>query len=91
MSIDRRSVELALDEIRPSFVYEGGDLRLMNITEDGIVEVALTGACHGCGMSLMHVKMGVERFLREVVPEVKAVRAIEIVESSHSGSPQYCH
>ncbi len=61
MEIDRRSVELALDEIRPSFLLEGGDIRLVNITEDGVVEVSLSGACDGCGMSLMHIKMGVER------------------------------
>jgi Fe-S cluster biogenesis protein NfuA len=77
MTIDRRSVEIALDELRPSFLMEGGDLRLVNITDDGVVEVALSGACNGCGMSLMHVKMGVERWLKEMVPEVREVVAVE--------------
>lgn len=77
MEIDRRSVELALDEIRPSFMVEGGDIRLMSISDDGVVEVALSGACHGCGMSMMHIKMGVERWLKEMVPGVSEVVAVE--------------
>jgi len=78
MEIDRRSVELALDELRPSFNLEGGDLRLVSISEDGVVEVALSGACHGCGMSVMHLKMGVERWLRQMVPGVTEVVASEL-------------
>ncbi len=77
MEIDRRSVELALDEIRPSFLMEGGDLRLINISDDGVVEIALSGACHGCGMSLMHIKMGVERWLKQMVPGVTEVVSSE--------------
>lgn len=77
MEIDRRSVEIALDQIRPSFMMEGGDIRLIEIHDDGVIEVALSGACHGCGMSLMHVKMGVERWLREMVPGVTEVVASE--------------
>lgn len=78
MDIDRRSVELALEEIRPSFMMEGGDIRLLDISEEGVVEVALSGACHGCGMSLMHIKMGVERWLMQMVPGVKEVIACEL-------------
>jgi Fe-S cluster biogenesis protein NfuA len=77
MEIDRRSVELALEEIRPSFMIEGGDIRLLGISDDGIVEVALSGSCHGCGMSLMHIKMGVERWLKQMVPGVTEVVANE--------------
>lgn len=54
-------------------MMDGGDIRLLNITDDGVVEVALTGACHGCGMSVQHVKMGVERWLKEMVPGVTEV------------------
>ena len=77
MEIDRRSVELALEEIRPSFMIEGGDIRLLGISEEGVVEVALSGACNGCGMSLMHIKMGVERWLKQMVPGVTEVVSSE--------------
>lgn len=77
MEIDRRSVEIALEQIRPSFMMEGGDIRLLSISDDGVVEVALSGACNGCGMSLMHVKMGVERWLKEMVPGVTEVVAAD--------------
>ena len=73
MSIDRRSVEIALDQLRPSFNIEGGDIRLIDVKEEGIVEVGLSGACHGCGMATMHIKMGVESYLMENVPGVTEV------------------
>ncbi|MBM3329109.1 MAG: NifU family protein [Calditrichaeota bacterium] len=73
MEVDRRSVEIALDQLRPSFYMEGGDIRLLEIHPGGVVEVALSGACHGCGMSLMHIKMGVEQYLRQMVPGVTEV------------------
>jgi len=59
-------------------MMEGGDIRLLDISEEGVVEVALSGACHGCGMSLMHIKMGVERWLMQMVPGVKEVIACEL-------------
>lgn len=71
--IDRRSVELALEELRPAFYLEGGDIRLVEIYPDGTVEVALSGACHGCGFSVMHIKYGVEQYLKEMVPGIKEV------------------
>jgi len=77
MEIDLRSIELALEEIRPSFMMEGGDIRLIGVSEEGVVEVQLSGACHGCGMSMMHIKMGVERWLKQMVPGVTEVVASE--------------
>jgi len=77
LEIDLRSIELALEEIRPSFMLEGGDIRLLGVSEEGVVEVALSGACHGCGMSMMHIKMGVERWLKQMVPGVTEVVASE--------------
>ena len=71
--IDRKSVELALDEIRPAFYLEGGDIRLVDIHPDGTVEIALSGACKGCGFSLLHIKQGVEQYLRMMIPEIKEV------------------
>jgi len=75
--VDRRSVEIALEQLRPSFLMEGGDIRLVDVSDDGVVEVALAGACHGCGMSIMHLKMGVEQYLKQMVPWVKEVVANE--------------
>ena len=73
MSIDRRSVEIAIDQLRPSFNIDGGDITLIDVREEGIVEIALSGACHGCGLSTMHIKMGVEQFLKQNVPGVTEV------------------
>ena len=71
----RESVEKALQKIRPSLQADGGDIELIDI-QDGVVKVKLTGACGGCPMSQMTLKMGVERVLKEVVPEVKGVEAV---------------
>ncbi len=71
--LDRRSVEIALEQLRPSFNIEGGDIQLIDVREDGTVEVSLSGACHGCSMSVMHLKMGVEQYLKQMVPGVKEV------------------
>ncbi|MFN3820865.1 MAG: NifU family protein [bacterium] len=71
--IDRRSVELALDEIRPAFYLDGGDIRLVDIHPDGTVEIALSGTCQGCGFSILHIKHGVEQYLRMMIPEIKEV------------------
>ncbi len=75
--VDRRSVEIALEDLRPSFKMEGGDIQLIDVREDGTVEVSLSGACHGCSMSLQHIKMGVEQHLKQMVPGVKEVIANE--------------
>jgi Fe-S cluster biogenesis protein NfuA len=71
----RESVEKALQKIRPALQADGGDIELIDI-QDGMVKVKLTGACSGCPMSQMTLKMGVERALKEAVPEVKGVEAI---------------
>lgn len=71
----RESVEKALQKIRPALQADGGDIELIGI-QDGMVKVRLTGACAGCPMSQMTLKMGVERALKEAVPEVKGVEAI---------------
>ena len=71
----RENVEKALQKIRPALQADGGDIELVDIRE-GVVRVKLTGACGDCPMSQMTLKMGVERALREEVPEVKGVEAI---------------
>ncbi len=77
MALDRISVERAIEQIRPSFTMEGGDIKLIDVHDDGVVEVSLTGVCHGCAMSIMHLKMGVEQYLKQMVPGVTEVVAKE--------------
>lgn len=69
-------VEVALNKIRPALQADGGDLELVDVTDDGRVTVRLTGACGSCPMSQMTLKMGVEQRLREEVPEVSVVEAL---------------
>jgi Fe-S cluster biogenesis protein NfuA len=65
-------VKLALEKIRPALQADGGDVELVSV-KDGIVTVKLKGACGGCPMSQMTLKKGIERVLKEQVPEVKSV------------------
>lgn len=71
----REKIEAVLNQIRPNLVRDGGNVELVDAT-DGIVKVRLTGACGGCPMASMTLKHGVERVLKERVPEVKEVVAI---------------
>ncbi len=68
----KERVEKALENIRPSLQADGGDIKLIDV-EDGVVKVSLTGACSGCPMSTMTMKFGVEKAIKEIVPEVKEV------------------
>ena len=68
-------VEAVLNEIRPALQADGGDVELVGVN-DGMVSVRLTGACAGCPMSTMTLKMGIERILKEKLPEVKEVVAV---------------
>lgn len=72
----REKVESVLVRIRPALQNDGGDVELVDVTEDGIVKVRLKGACAGCPMSTMTVKNGIERILKEQVPEVKSVQQV---------------
>ena len=75
--IDRKSIEVALDFLRPSFAGDGGDIILANIDQEtGVVSVHLAGACQGCAMGNMHIKMGVEDYLKENVTGVTGVELI---------------
>jgi Fe-S cluster biogenesis protein NfuA len=69
----RESVQLALDEIRPMLEADGGDVQLVDVSADGVVKVKLTGACRGCPMGMMTLKEGIEKQLKEKVPEVSEV------------------
>jgi len=71
----RKKIEAALNKIRPSLQADGGDVELIEVSPDGIVKVKLTGACGSCPMSQMTLKMGIEKLLKQEVPEVKEVVA----------------
>lgn len=73
----KEKIEKALDTIKPFLRADGGDVELVDILEsEGVVKVRLTGACGGCPMSQMTLKQGVERAIKEEVPEIKEVVAV---------------
>jgi Fe-S cluster biogenesis protein NfuA len=69
-------VKKVLELIRPNLQADGGDVELVEVTEDGVVKVKLVGACGHCPMSTMTLKMGIERTLMEKVPGVKEVISV---------------
>ena len=69
-------VEQALTKIRPALQADGGDVELVDVSADGVVHVRLKGACGGCPMSQLTLKMGIERILKKEIPEVKSVEAV---------------
>ena len=69
----KERVQEVLEHVRPALQADGGDVELVDVTEDGIVSVRLTGACGSCPMSTMTLKMGIERTLKENIPEVQEV------------------
>lgn len=72
----RQKVEKALEGIRPLLQRDGGDVELVGVQDDGVVDVRLVGACKGCPMAQMTLKNGIEKLLRAEVPEVREVRAV---------------
>ncbi|MDD5039166.1 MAG: NifU family protein [Dehalococcoidales bacterium] len=71
----REKVEAVLAKIRPSLMRDGGDVELVDVN-DGTVQVKLTGACGDCPMATMTLKVGIERVLKQEIPEVKEVVAV---------------
>lgn len=71
-----QQIEEALDKIRPYLMADGGSVRLLNITDDCVVELELLGACGTCPMSTMTLRAGIEQALKRSVPRVKRVEAI---------------
>lgn len=69
----RSEVEKVLQLVRPALQADGGDVELVDVTDDGVVSVRLKGACGSCPMSTMTLKMGIERTLREKIPGVTSV------------------
>jgi Fe-S cluster biogenesis protein NfuA len=73
--IMREKVEAALEQVRPTLKADGGDVQLIDV-KDGVVTLKLTGACGGCPMATMTLKGGIERVIKEQVPEVKEIVAV---------------
>jgi len=71
-------VQNVLDQVRPYLQADGGDIKFVNITDDNIVNVELTGACGSCAFSTVTLKNGVETTMKKVLPEIKEVVAINL-------------
>jgi Fe-S cluster biogenesis protein NfuA len=71
----KEKIQIAIDRVRPALQADGGDVELVEV-KDGVVSVRLTGACGGCPMATMTLKNGIERVIREEVPEVKEVVSV---------------
>jgi len=71
--VNKEDVAAVLDLIRPSLQADGGDVALVDVSEDGVVTVELQGACKGCPMAQMTLANGVERILKERIPEISKV------------------
>jgi len=74
--LSKERVQEVLDKVRPALQADGGDCELVKVREDGVVEVRLVGACGGCPMSTLTLKAGIERVLKDEVPDVKEVIAV---------------
>jgi Fe-S cluster biogenesis protein NfuA len=72
----REKVEEALKKVRPMLEADGGNVTLVDVTKDGVVKLKLTGTCGCCPMSQMTLKNGIERILKQAVPEIKEVVSI---------------
>lgn len=76
----KEKIQAVLDEIRPSLKADGGDIELVDVSEDGVVKVKLMGSCGGCPFALMTLKGGIERILKQEVPQVKEVQAVGLTQ-----------
>ena len=74
-------IEEALAQVRPYLESDGGDIRLVEVTDDFVVKVKLLGACSDCQVSIMTLKAGVEQAIKKVLPEVKEVVDVDKIES----------
>jgi len=72
----KEEVEKALETVRPVLKADGGNVELVDVTDDGVVKLRLTGACGHCPMSTYTLKMGIEKVLKDRVPEVKSVEQV---------------
>ncbi len=74
--MNKEDIQNALEDIRPALQADGGDVELVEVTEEGVVRVRLQGACNGCPMAAMTLKDGIERVLKQQVPGVTEVESV---------------
>ena len=74
-AMTKEQVQEALNKIRPQLQADGGDVELVDVNEGGVVKVRLKGACGSCPMSQMTLKMGIEKFLKQQIPEIVGVES----------------
>ncbi len=72
----REQVERVLNKVRGALIAEGGNVELVDVSDDGVVKVRLTGACGSCPMSQMTLKMGIEQALKQEIPQIKEVVSV---------------
>ena len=72
-----QKIASAIETVRPYLKADGGDVELIDVTDDLVVKVRLTGACDGCPFSMMTLRAGIEQAVRRNVPEIKALQAVE--------------
>lgn len=77
LMLQEEQVNQVLEQIRANLQAHGGDVELVAVSEDGVVSVRLQGACKGCPMAQQTLKMGIEAMLKEQLPEVQSVEAVE--------------
>ena len=73
----REKVEKVLEKVRPMLQRDGGDVELVDVQDDGVVKVRLTGACSGCPMSTMTLKNAIEETIKKEIPEIKSVEQVQ--------------
>lgn len=76
MAVNEKLLKEVLDEIRPNLQADGGDMTYIGVDDEGVVKLELQGACAGCPMSSLTLSMGIERILKEHVPGVTRVEAV---------------
>jgi len=74
----KEKIEIALDSIRPYLEADGGNVKIVGLSEDMVLQLELTGACSSCPMSTMTLKAGVEEAVKKAIPEIRKVEAINI-------------
>jgi Fe-S cluster biogenesis protein NfuA len=74
-------INQSIDQLRPFLHADGGDMELIEITDEGIAKVKLLGACSSCSMSMMTLKAGLEEAVKKLAPEIIAVESVENIES----------
>ena len=74
----REKIEEVLNRLRPRLRMDGGEVELLEITMDKVVKIKLLGACHGCPMSSITLKMAIEQAIRDAFPDIKSVEAVDL-------------